>query len=150
MAGDSVAKRRITKILQATNNLRHLPNIGPLDEDFKHTPSYRYLLVSDYRIYYFIEGQTIYIAAIWDCRQGAECLNRSNYYTILRSIFVLSFVFTLLIYYLKDIKFEKIQGNKFFCLRAWGLKSRSLKRKCRKGTNHSCNTLLTPYSFVNM
>lgn len=30
VAGDSVAKRRITKILQATNNLRHLPNIGHL------------------------------------------------------------------------------------------------------------------------
>jgi hypothetical protein len=45
---------------------------------------------------------------------------------------------------------EKIQGNNFFCLSAWGLKSRSLKRKCRKGTNHSCNTLITPYSFVNM
>ena len=45
VAGVSVAKRRITKILQATNNLRHLPNIGPLDEDFKHTPSYRYLFI---------------------------------------------------------------------------------------------------------
>ena len=45
VAGDSVAQRRMSKILQATNNLRHLPNIGPLDEDFKHTPSYRYLFI---------------------------------------------------------------------------------------------------------
>lgn len=72
VAGVSVAKRRMSKILQATTNLEAMPNIGPLDEDFKHTPSYRYLLVSDYRIYYFIEGQTIYIAAIWDCRQGGK------------------------------------------------------------------------------
>ena len=48
-----------------------MPNIGHLDEDHPHTPSYRYLVVLDYRIYYFIEEQTIYIAAIWDCRQGS-------------------------------------------------------------------------------
>ena len=72
VAGDSVAKRRMSKILQATTNLESMPNIGPIDEDFQHTPSYRYLVVLDYRIYYFTEDQTVYIAAIWDCRQGGR------------------------------------------------------------------------------
>ncbi|MBQ1654574.1 MAG: type II toxin-antitoxin system RelE/ParE family toxin [Bacteroidales bacterium] len=75
VAGDSVAQRRMSKILQATSNLKYLPNIGPIDGDFQHIPSYRYLVVMDYRIYYFTEGQTIYIAAIWDCRQGGKVFN---------------------------------------------------------------------------
>ena len=72
IAGDDVAKRRIYRILQATDILEHLPNIGRIDEDFPHTPCYRYMVVMDYRIYYFVEEQNIYIAAIWDCRQGSK------------------------------------------------------------------------------
>ena len=49
-----------------------MPNIGPIDEEFPHTPNYHYLVVMDYRIYYFVEEQTVFIAAIWDCRQGGD------------------------------------------------------------------------------
>ena len=72
VAGDNVAKRRVSRILQATEVLEFMPNIGRIDEEFPHTPSYRYLFVMDYRIYYFVEQQTVYIAAIWDCRQGGK------------------------------------------------------------------------------
>jgi plasmid stabilization system protein ParE len=72
LAGEDVAKRRLSKILDATDVIRYMPNIGPLDEDYHHTPTFRYLTVLDYRIYYFIEEDIINIAAIWDCRQGGR------------------------------------------------------------------------------
>ena len=49
-----------------------IAKLNTVDENFQHTPSYRYLVVLDYRIYYFTEDQTVYIAAIWDCRQGGR------------------------------------------------------------------------------
>jgi len=65
-----VAENRMAKILDATDILETMPNIGQLDNQYSHTPSYRYIVVLDYRIYYFIEEETVNIAAIWDCRQG--------------------------------------------------------------------------------
>ena len=72
VAGEGVAKRRLVKLLQATADIEFMPNIGPIDEEFPHTPNYHYLVVMDYRIYYFVEEQTVFIAAIWDCRQGGD------------------------------------------------------------------------------
>ena len=78
VAGENTAKRRLSQILQATDILEVMPNIGKIDEEFPHTPCYRYLIVLDYRIYYFVDGQTIYIAAIWDCRQGGKAFNQKQ------------------------------------------------------------------------
>lgn len=76
VAGEGVAKRRLAKILQATSSIEFMPNIGPLDNEFPHTPSYHYLVVMDYKIYYFVEEQAVFIAAIWDCRQGGKVFNK--------------------------------------------------------------------------
>ena len=70
VAGEVVARKRLSKILDATETVGYMPNIGRLDEDYHHTPTYRYLTVLDYRVYYFVEDDVVYIAAIWDCRQG--------------------------------------------------------------------------------
>ncbi len=75
-AGEGVAKRRLAKILQATESIEFMPLIGPIDNEFPHTPSYRYLVVMDYRIYYFVEEPNVYIAAIWDCRQGGNVFEK--------------------------------------------------------------------------
>ena len=77
MAGEGVAKRRLAKILHATDSIEFMPNIGPIDEEFPHTPSYRYLVVLDYGIYYFVEEPNVYIAAIWDCRQGGKVFDEN-------------------------------------------------------------------------
>ena len=69
VASEDVAKRRLSKILQATDTIAYMPNIGPVDDDFPHIPKYHYFVAIDYKIYYFVEEQMIYIAAIWDCRQ---------------------------------------------------------------------------------
>ena len=72
MAGERVAKKRLSKILDTTDVIGYMPTIGQLDEDNKHTPTYRYITVLGYRIYYFTEEEVINIAAIWDCRQGGR------------------------------------------------------------------------------
>ena len=71
-ASEEVAKRRLEKILQTAEKIESMPNIGVLDDEFPHTPSYRHITVLDYRIYYFVEEDVVNIAAIWDCRQGSD------------------------------------------------------------------------------
>ena len=71
-ASEEVAKRRLEKILQTAEKIECMANIGVLDDEFPHTPSYRHITVLDYRIYYFVEEDVVNIAAIWDCRQGGD------------------------------------------------------------------------------
>lgn len=77
-AGANVAQRRIQIILEDVSRLASMPNIGREDVDYVHAPSYRYLVVLDYRIYYYVQGDTVRIAAIWDCRQGSEVFRKEN------------------------------------------------------------------------
>ncbi|MBQ3945061.1 MAG: type II toxin-antitoxin system RelE/ParE family toxin [Alphaproteobacteria bacterium] len=65
-----VATSRLNVLKRDIEQLKSMPNIGQLDEDYCHTPTYRFLVVLNYRVYYFIEDMDVFIAAIWDCRQG--------------------------------------------------------------------------------
>ena len=58
--------------------LKSMPYIGQLDEEYTHTPSYRYLTILDYRVYYSVEENEVIIAAIWDCRQGGNVFDGSR------------------------------------------------------------------------
>ena len=78
IAGKIVAKRRLQRIKQGLSCLMTMPHIGPIDNDFSHTPCYRYLVVLDYRVYYFVEEHVVYIAAIWDCRRMGKALDERN------------------------------------------------------------------------
>ena len=69
-ASEQVAKRRIGKIIHSVDLLQTMPFLGRKDEDFTHIRSYRYLIVLTYKAYFFVEDDSIYIASIWDCRQG--------------------------------------------------------------------------------
>ena len=69
-ASEQVAKRRIGKIIHSVDLLQTMPYLGRMDEDFTHIRSYRYLIVLTYKVYYFVEDDGVYIASIWDCRQG--------------------------------------------------------------------------------
>ncbi len=79
MASEHVAKKRLSKILDTTEIVGYMPNIGQLDESYNHTPTYRYITVLDYRIYYFAEEDVVNIAAIWDCRQGGRVFEDNSY-----------------------------------------------------------------------
>ena len=72
LAGEQVAKRRVRKIIHCVDNLESMPYLGRKDEEFTHIREYRYLVVMTYKVYYFIEDDGIYIASIWDCRQGGR------------------------------------------------------------------------------
>lgn len=72
LASVQVAKRRVGKIIEAVNHLQTMPYLGRKDEEFEHIRAYRYLIVLTYKVYYFIEGDTVFIASIWDCRQGGK------------------------------------------------------------------------------
>ena len=69
-ASEQVAKRRIGKIIHSVDLLQTMPFLGRKDEVFTHIRSYHYLIVLTYKVYYFVEDDSIYIASIWDCRQG--------------------------------------------------------------------------------
>ena len=69
-ASEQVAKRRIGIIIHSVDVLQTMPYLGRMDEDFTHIRSYRYLIVLTYKVYYFVEDDGVYIASIWDCRQG--------------------------------------------------------------------------------
>ena len=78
LAGQRVAQRRLSKIFDTTDTIGYMPNIGQLDNNYSHTPTYRYITVLDYRIYYFIEEDVVNIAAIWDCRQGGKVFDNDK------------------------------------------------------------------------
>ena len=72
LASVQVAKRRVGKIIEAVNHLQTMPYLGRKDEEFEHIRAYRYLIDLTYKVYYFIEDDGVYIASIWDCRQGGR------------------------------------------------------------------------------
>ncbi len=49
-----------------------MPYLGRIDEEFTRGLCYRYLVVMTYKVYYFVEGDDVYIASVWDCRKGQE------------------------------------------------------------------------------
>ena len=69
-ASEKVAKLRIGKIIHSVDLLENMPYLGREDEDFVHIRPYRYVVVLTYRVYYFVEDGGVFIASIWDCRQG--------------------------------------------------------------------------------
>lgn len=52
-----------------------MPYLGRKDEDFTHIREYRYMVVLTYKVYYFVEDDGVYIASIWDCRQGGKAFS---------------------------------------------------------------------------
>ena len=75
-ASEKVAKRRIAKIIHSVDLLENMPFLGREDEDFVHIRLYRYVVVLTYKVYYFVEDNGVFIASIWDCRQGGGRLSK--------------------------------------------------------------------------
>lgn len=71
------AKRRkkfMMQVEEAVDMLLRYPTSGPLDPLFAdRAKAYRSVIVGGRsKMVYFIDGDTLYIAAIWDCRQDPE------------------------------------------------------------------------------
>ena len=66
-----VANKISKEIVQASRSLTNFPYMASVEFELsdKRGQEYRSLLVSKhYKVIYFIEGDFIYIAAVWDCR----------------------------------------------------------------------------------
>ena len=72
VAGELVARQRIWMIVHLVDHLETMPFLGKTDEEFTLIRNYRYLVVLTYKIYYFVENDNVFIASIWDCRQGGR------------------------------------------------------------------------------
>lgn len=70
LAGEKVAKNWVGLIIHAVKQLEVMPYLGRVDEEFVHIRQYRYLVVLRYKVYYFLENGKVFIASVWDCRQG--------------------------------------------------------------------------------
>lgn len=62
------------EILDAVDTLIDFPQKGPVEDELSgHQGEYRSLLVrKHYKVIYYLEDETIFIAAIWDCRQNPQ------------------------------------------------------------------------------
>ena len=65
-ASKHVAQRRVGMIVRSVESLEKMPYLGRIDEEFSRGLCYRYLVVLTYRVYYFVEGDGVYIASVWD------------------------------------------------------------------------------------
>ena len=64
-------------IIDDTEILKHNPQIAPVEQFLlNNTKTYRSLVASKgkYKVVFFVEDRTIYIARIWNCRQNPKSL----------------------------------------------------------------------------
>lgn len=66
-----VAQRIVNSLVDKSELLSKKPRIGQTEELLKHKKEeIRYLVEGNYKIVYVIEGQIVFIATIFDCRQN--------------------------------------------------------------------------------
>ena len=67
-------KRFLQEVRQATRMLKQFPNLGILDPLFAECQKpYRSIIVGGLsKMVYTVSDETIYIVALWDCRQEPE------------------------------------------------------------------------------
>jgi toxin ParE1/3/4 len=71
-----IARKIISKIIEKVSLLENNPLVGQKEElliDYKE--DFRYLIESNYKIIYWISGNTITIASVFDCRQNPLKIN---------------------------------------------------------------------------
>jgi plasmid stabilization system protein ParE len=70
------ARRIISDILNSTQRLIDYPEMAAIEQILKNHPiMFRSLVVrKTYKVVYYVEGNRIYIADVWDCRQNPVSL----------------------------------------------------------------------------
>ena len=65
------------KLLDAAEPLLSFPQMAPIEPLLEDCDKiYRALVVDKYKILYYFENNTIYIAAVWDCRRNIKRLKK--------------------------------------------------------------------------
>lgn len=77
IANSRIAKKLVNKIVKRVDILINNPFAGSKEELLAKYPNgYRYLVESNYKIIYWVEIETIIIAAVFDCRQNPYKINQ--------------------------------------------------------------------------
>ncbi len=77
VSNKQITKKLIKKIIDRTDILIDNPSAGTKEALLAHfAESYRYLVVGNYKIIYWVYDETIAISSIFDSRQNPEKLKR--------------------------------------------------------------------------
>jgi plasmid stabilization system protein ParE len=72
-----VAKRLVKGLVKSTLEIQNSPQIGKIEELLTERQfEYRFLVVGNYKIIYWIDNNYVKIATVFDCRQNPEKLNK--------------------------------------------------------------------------
>jgi len=72
-----VAKKLVKELVKSTLKLQESPQIGRKEEILSDRKfEYRFLVVGNYKIIYWIESNYIKIATVFDCRQNPEKIKK--------------------------------------------------------------------------
>ena len=78
-ASVSVARKIVKSLVDKTIILQTHPKIGPVETLLNHRDhEYRFLVKGHYKIIYRIHGDTIKVAAIFDCRQHPDKIRKTR------------------------------------------------------------------------
>lgn len=76
-ASIDIARKLVKKIVDSTILLQNSPKIGRIEELLRHRKfEYRFIIVGNYKIIYWIEDNYIKIAAVFDTRQNPEKIKK--------------------------------------------------------------------------
>ncbi len=76
-ASIDIARKLVKKLVDSTIRLQNTPKIGRVEELLKHRKfEYRFIVVGNYKIIYWVEDNLIKIAAVFDTRQNPEKIKK--------------------------------------------------------------------------
>jgi len=76
-ASINIAKKIVRDLVKTTIKLQKTPQIGKKEELLVGRKfEYRFLIIGNYKIIYWIESNYIKIAAVFDCRQNPEKIKK--------------------------------------------------------------------------
>jgi len=72
---ETIANNIYNEIIDDIERLRVFPNIGQIEPDLKSALTVRSLVIlKNYKIYYFVKDDIVFIYSIWDCRRNPQGL----------------------------------------------------------------------------
>jgi plasmid stabilization system protein ParE len=74
----AVAQKIVNEVVEYAEILISQPNIGVVEDLLrKRKNNYRYIVCNNYKIIYWIDGNVIFIATVFDTRQNPRKIKRS-------------------------------------------------------------------------
>jgi plasmid stabilization system protein ParE len=72
------AANMYNNILDEVDKLSVNPYVAAIEQSLHNLPRiYRSLVVSNYKVIYYVENDTVHISRVWDCRRNPERIKKS-------------------------------------------------------------------------